>query len=111
MLYWKPHTLVVTQRTSVTISSAVVGYSDLVPTVSVQGQMTEKTPGEALEAFGIDVSFPAVWLCDLDDADSIKVGDKGTYNSRDYRVVAGPKRMDAETITSHAMYLCERYEE
>lgn len=110
-LFHKPHTATVTQKTTVTASSEVTGYVDLVPTVAVQGQLTEKTPGQALEDFGFDLAFPAVWLCDLSDADDIQVGYKLTVNSRDYRVLLGPQRMDAETVTAHARYLCERFDD
>lgn len=110
-LFYKPHTATVTQVGELTSSGEIVGYTDLIPTVSVAGQLTEKTPQQALEMFGIDVQFPAVWLCDLGDADSIQVGFRMSVNSREYIIVAGPQRMDAEPITSHARYLVRRYEE
>lgn len=108
-LFYKPHTATVTQKTTATVSSEITSFNDLIPTVSVRGQLTEKTSLYALEHFGIDVDFPAVWLCDFADASSIKVGYKLTVNSRDYIVEAGPQQMDAEAVTAHARFLVKRY--
>lgn len=74
----------------------------------VRGQLTEKTTQQAFEMFGLELNFPAVWLCNLADATSLKVGDRGTVNSRAYIVRAGPQQMGAEPITAHARYLVER---
>lgn len=104
----KPHTMTVTKYTTATVSSEVTSYPAVVPDVTIDGQITESSPVAVLEEYGIDLQFPAVWLCDLEDADDLQVGFKGVVNGRTYRVVSGPQRNDAVPAISHARYLLER---
>lgn len=106
----KPHTITITPKSATDVGTERTGYADG-ETAQISGQLTEKTPSEALERYGLDLRFPAIFLCDLDDADSLQVGYKFTLNSRTYFVQAGPKRMDAETLTEHALYVVDRKSE
>lgn len=108
-LFYKPHTAGVGAVSATVASNEITGYAYSGFTLLIKGQLTEKTPQQALEMFGISPAFPAVWLCDLADAGSFKIGDKVQVNAREYRVIAGPQRMDAEPITAHARFLWERY--
>lgn len=110
-LYYKPHSATVRQYTSATTASEITSYPALTPDVTVNGQLTEKTSQQVFAEWGLEVDFPAVFLCDLTDADDIQVGYLIIVNSREYYVQAGPKRMDAEPITAHAMYLLNRTDE
>lgn len=107
MLYYRPHTATVAAVAATTVSDEVTGYSRSGST-SIRGQLTEKTPMDAMREWGLEVMNPAVWLCNLADADSIKVGDTITVNTRVYYVLSGPQLMDAEPRTSHAKYLVRR---
>ena len=104
----RPQTAAVEAVAATVSSSEITAYTFGSPT-NIRGQLTEKSPQQALEGWGIDTEFPAVWLCNQSDASSIKVGDRMTINTRVYIVLAGPQIMDAESRTSHARYLVQRY--
>lgn len=101
----RPHTAAWRAKSATVSSSEITGYTEASP-VSLLGQMTEKTTSQAFEMFGMEVDFPAVWLCNV--GSGVKVGDSLTVNSRRYEVVAGPQVMDAEPITAHERFLCRR---
>jgi len=107
-LLHKPHTVTVSQVQPNVTSREITGY-DRSTEVEVSGQITEKMPDVVFKDYGIDVKFPAYFLCDFEDASSVKVGDwLTTADSRIYNVLSGPKLMDADPVTSHALYLCRR---
>lgn len=107
MLRYKPHTVTVAPKSGTVSSSELTGYA-AGSGVSVRGQVTEKTPQQALEMFGVVLSNPAVFLFEIADVASVKIGFVATLNGRSYWVAAGPQIMDAEPRTAHARVLLER---
>lgn len=107
-LPYKPHTATVAAIAAGTTGRQVTSHSRSGST-SVRGMLEEINPEVAVRDFGLAVDFPGIWLCDLTDAVSIKVGDKITVNARDYYVKAGPQKMDAVALTAHARYLVGRF--
>lgn len=107
-LPYKPHTATVAAVAANTTGDKVDYFSKSGST-AVRGMLEETTPAQAVRDFGLDVDFPGIWLCDLADAGSIKVGDRLAVNTRTYLVKAGPQKMDAVAATSHARYLVARH--
>lgn len=105
----KPQTASVSAVSATEVSGEITTYAYGAAT-NIGCHLTEKTSQYAVESWGIDTEYPAVLLVDLSDAGSIKVGDRLTVNSRLYIVLAGPQKMDAESITAHARYLVQRFE-
>lgn len=107
-LPYRPHTATVSAVAPTTASRETTAFTRSGST-QVRGMLEENPSTADLEGFGFDVDFPAIWLCNLSDAGSIKVGDFITVNTRVYAVVSGPKKMDAITVIDHASYLVRRH--
>ncbi len=106
-LAFKPHLADVEKVEAVMSGQRILRY-DMISAGSVAGQLTEKTPEEIRDGFGLETKLPALWLMDLDGGVELAAGDRLTVNGRVYRVVASPRVSDAEVRSSHQSVVCER---
>lgn len=106
-LFRRPNTAVVSSVAKTKSGSEITAFT-YSGSASILGQLTEKTPGMAAENYGVDAEFAAVWLCNIADSASIKIGWRMVIDGRTYYVKAGPQIMNAESVTSHARYLLAR---
>jgi hypothetical protein len=108
MMRRRPHTATVAAVGETKSGDEITAFP-FAGSTSILGQLTEDlTPGMIAENYGIDTKFPATWMCNVEDIASIVVGDRLTINSRIYYVHTGPRIMDAQLRTSHAVYVLER---
>lgn len=105
-LVLKPHLALIERVSAVMAGNRILRY-ERTAAGSVAGQMTEKSADEVRHGFGMETVRPAVWLMEPGAAD-VAAGDRLTVNDRVYRVVAGPKVKDAEALTAHWVFVCER---
>ena len=108
-LLHKPHTATVKAVADKVASQIVAGVQRTSGT-SITGQLTVKAPSFAFERYNLDVSRPALWMCDVADAASFKAGDYLTVSGVDWKVLTDPQTHDAQTLTSHASALLSRKE-
>ncbi len=64
------------------------------------GQVTPLDAMDALERYGLELSNPALLMCEAEDV--AVVGDHLECNGKLYRVERRPEIWDAEPITAHA---------
>lgn len=107
MLAYRPHTATVYPVTTVEIDDAVVDHARE-PGAQVLGQLTQKNARRDAEVYGLDSMNVGLWLCNLEDADKIAMGDHLQIAEARWRALHDPKRHGAETVTSHASVLVEK---
>lgn len=107
MLAYKPDTATVTPKTAVKNGREVTGFASG-STFSIQGMLSQKEPGTVFAEWGLELKFPAIWMCDIADGALIEVGDKIVVGGVTYFVKAGPKVKNAEPTTSYAKFAIAR---
>lgn len=66
---------------------------------AISGQLTEKSPRRFSQEYGLEATRPALFLCDLGPL--IRAGDRLTFGSQQFRVLADARVCDSEPLTSH----------
>lgn len=107
MLHYKPQTATVTPKEAVKTGRKITGYT-AGSTFSVGGMLVEQEPGMIAAEWGLELKFPAYWMCDVADGELIEVGDKLLVDGMTYYVKAGPMKEQAEPITSYAYLIVAR---
>lgn len=94
-LLFAEHTLTFTPVTEETNAESEVQIPTEGTPVEVVGQLSVLTSQTAFDRFGIELSRPHRFRYEIEDEDSVKVGYKATYGSREFEVKLPPKKHDA----------------
>jgi hypothetical protein len=102
----KPHTFTLTA-----IAEQKTGNRVDVPTYgagsAILCQITPETPRTVFDKWGMELEMPHLMLCEISDGSAIKIGDVGTYDSREF-TVKGVKKWQAGNKTDHMEILLEQ---
>lgn len=76
----------------------------------VKGQLTPMTTEAVVRTFGgdVDLQRPHLFLCNVSDGESAKVGDRVVWGSKNFYVKAPPMVWQAGQATDHVQILLER---